>query len=70
MYSQEPMSSCPNPNLIFVSLRRVSPLSREVIFTRARVSLALLSLKKIGTTLVYIFTDHAPCLPPPPKNFA
>ena len=62
------MSSCPNTNLIFLSPRRTSPFSRGVIFTRVRVSLALLSLRKMGTTLVYIFTDHAPCLPLPPAD--
>ena len=34
--------------LLELSHRRVSPFSRGVIFTRARVSLALLSLGKIG----------------------
>ena len=34
--------------LIFLSHRRVSPFSRGVIFTRTRVSLALLSLRKNG----------------------
>ena len=35
-------------SLIFLSPRRVSNFSRGVIFTRARVSLALLSLRKNG----------------------
>ena len=34
--------------IIFLSLRRVSPFLVWVIFTRARVSLALLSLRKNG----------------------
>ena len=39
-------------NAIFLSPRRVSPFSRGMIFTRARVSLALLSLRKNGGLLV------------------
>ena len=35
---------------VFLSPRLVSPFSRGVIFKRARVSLALLSLRKTGTT--------------------
>ena len=40
---------------IFLSPRRVSPFSRGVIFTRARVSLALLSPRKNGGLLVVYF---------------
>ena len=36
--------------LSFLSHRRVSPFSRGVILTRACVSLALLSLREMGTT--------------------
>ena len=43
-------------NVIFLSHRRVSPFSRGLIFTRARVSLALLSVRKIGGLLVVYFT--------------
>ena len=37
-------------SLIFLTPRRVSPFSRGVVFTLARVSLAHLSLRKNGTT--------------------
>ena len=41
---------------IFLSSHRVSPFSRGMIFTRARVSLALLSLRTNGGLLVvYVF---------------
>ena len=39
-------------NIIFLSLHRVSPFSRGVIFTPALVSLALLSLEKKWGLLV------------------
>ena len=43
---------------IFLSPHRVSPFSRGVIFTRARVSLALLSLRTNGgLPVVYFFSE-------------
>ena len=42
-------------SLIFLIPRRVSPFSRGVVFTLARVSLAHLSLRKNGTTCSLTF---------------
>ena len=43
----------------FLSHRRVSPFSRGMIFTRARVSLALLSLRKNGDYSLSIYFESS-----------